>query len=320
MSHASLPTASPVQDMRAEAMLTAMAGPGSLVGMPTGGSFKSSHWSEHEVATIVADYFTMLHDELLGKQYSKTEHRNGLLPRLNDRSAQSVEYKHGNISAVLIHMRLPYIDGYKPRSHSQSLLARQVEAFLAAHEDLLGEMLNGPVVSPRKAPEAPHGSIASIVEPPPERTRSMTDEGSVWSGQTRKFDFLQHDAENRALGRLGEEFVLAFERHRLAELGRKDLAKKVEWVSTSRGDGTGFDILSFDRDAAERYVEVKTTGLGKFFPFYVTANEVKCSELSPQQYSLYRVFDFSRKPRLFILPGALSQTCRLQATEYRAVV
>jgi Domain of unknown function (DUF3883) len=50
-----------------------------------------------------------------------------------------------------------------------------------------------------------------------------------------------------------------------------------EWVAQAIGDGLGFDILSFD-DAhdSERMLEVKATGLGKFFPFYVTANEVRC--------------------------------------------
>ena len=34
----------------------------------------------------------------------------------------------------------------------------------------------------------------------------------------------------------------------------------------------------------EKLVEVKTTGLGKFCPFFVTDNEVRCSEDVPEQY------------------------------------
>ena len=44
-------------------------------------------------------------------------------------------------------------------------------------------------------------------------------------------------------------------------------------------------------DDSERMLEVKATGLGKFFPFYVTANEVRCSDDIPEQYHLFRVFD-----------------------------
>lgn len=65
-------------------------------------------------------------------------------------------------------------------------------------------------------------------------------------------------------------------------------------------------------------VEVKTTGLGKYFPFVVTTNEVRCSEHFDAQYSLYRVFDFSCEPRLYMLDGSLTKTCPLEATQYRA--
>jgi hypothetical protein len=65
---------------------------------------------------------------------------------------------------------------------------------------------------------------------------------------------------------------------------------------------------------------VKTTGLGKFFPFYVTATEVRCSEDGADQYHLFRVFDFGKVPRVYILTGALTATCRLEPTSYRAVI
>lgn len=83
----------------------------------------------------------------------------------------------------------------------------------------------------------------------------------------------------------------------------------------------GFDILSFDdANNSERMLEVKTTGLGKFFPFYVTGKEVRCSESVPQQYHLFRVFDFGREPRLYILHGSLRVLCQLEPMLYRAVI
>jgi Domain of unknown function (DUF3883) len=93
------------------------------------------------------------------------------------------------------------------------------------------------------------------------------------------------------------------------------------WASQEFGDGLGFDILSFDEaDDSERKVEVKTTGLGKFFPFHVSGTEVRCSEDIPDQYQLFRVFDFGREPRLYILHGSLRQLCQLEPVLYRAVV
>jgi hypothetical protein len=68
------------------------------------------------------------------------------------------------------------------------------------------------------------------------------------------------------------------------------------------------------------WIEVKTTGLGKHFRFYVTANEVRCSEDQPGRFRLYRVFDFGRNPRVYVLAGALTQSCRLEPVEYRTFI
>jgi hypothetical protein len=115
--------------------------------------------------------------------------------------------------------------------------------------------------------------------------------------------------------------VVFLEQHRLRSVGRDDLAQKVEWVAQTIGDGLGFDILSFDdADESEKLIEVKTTGLGKFFPFYVTINEVRCSEDMTEKFHLFRVFDFARTPRVYILIGSPRSTCRLEPTMFRAVI
>lgn len=87
------------------------------------------------------------------------------------------------------------------------------------------------------------------------------------------------------------------------------------------GDGVGFDVLSFDEsDDSEWWIEVKTTGLGKHFPFYVSANELCCSEDGPERFRLYRVFDFARDPRVYVFGGALSRECRSEPIGYRASI
>lgn len=52
----------------------------------------------------------------------------------------------------------------------------------------------------------------------------------------------------------------------------------------------------------------------------VTANEVRVSERRARHYALYRVFEFARAPRLYVLDGGLSQTCKLEPTQFRARV
>src|SRR5262245_8671197 len=279
-------------------------------------------WSQQEVGLIVADYFTMLEKELLGKDYSKAEHRRALAPKLDGRSDPSIEYKHANISAVLTGLGLPYVEGYKPRGNYQSLLALEVEAFLDRNPTFLEQLAGAPTLNPDTAPPSDGLDLDTIIEDPPAEIIGPEESEKPWlSRKGRKIDFAERDALNRQLAKLGEEFVVRLERHRLLLAGRDDLSRKVLWVAVEVGDGLGFDVLSFDdQDESEKLIEVKTTGLGKFFPFYVTGNEVRCSEDMAEQFHLFRVFDFGRTPRVYILTGSLKDNCHLEPTQYRATI
>ena len=116
----------------------------------------------------------------------------------------------------------------------------------------------------------------------------------------------------------GEELTLNFERRSLVAYQRDDLAKKVRWVSKEDGDGAGFDILSFDPDGREKFIEVKTTIGGSRTPFYISRNENDFSKEAGDHYRLFRLYDFRRKPRAFELVGAVDQYVRLSPEAYRA--
>ena len=105
-------------------------------------------WSENEVRLIVADYFKMLEAELLDKPFKKSDHRKALIPQLAGRSKGSIEFKHQNVSAVLVELGLPYIEGYKPRSNYQSILATEVEAFLGQRPGFLQQLAAAPRLNP----------------------------------------------------------------------------------------------------------------------------------------------------------------------------
>lgn len=277
---------------------------------------------EGEVRLVVADYFDMLEAELLGITFKNSEHRTALAQKLSRRSQGSIEFKHQNVSGVLVELGLPYIEGYKPRSNYQNLLATEVEGFLDQNPGLLDKLAQAPALNPSEPYSLVVPDLDRIIEPPPQKTITAASTKKPWlSRKAQRIDFAERDAANRHLGRLGEQFVFDLERHRLKAAGRDDLAQRVQWASRDIGDGLGFDILSFDdADDSERMLEVKTTGLGKFFPFYVTGNEVQCSEDIPHQYHLFRVFDFGRVPRLYILHGSLRELCQLDPVLYRAVI
>jgi hypothetical protein len=70
---------------------------------------------------------------------------------------------------------------------------------------------------------------------------------------------------------------LKWHRARLEVAGHGRLAAQVSHISVERGDGLGYDILSFEPDSRERLIEVKTTRFGEYTPFYVSANELEVS-------------------------------------------
>ena len=135
----------------------------------------------------------------------------------------------------------------------------------------------------------------------------------------RHYNYAAREGHNRRLGEQGEAFVVGLEKHRLARLGREDLVDEVEWTSKVRGDGAGYDIRSFNADTdQELFIEVKTTNSGKYQPFMISDNEVAFSEEHPDQYSLYRVFQFKSDPRMFTLDGNIREHVNLLVWEYSA--
>jgi hypothetical protein len=288
----------------------------------SGESQSPKDWTRQEVALVVADYFTMLEEEFLGKAYSKAEHRRALAPRLDERSDAAIEFKHANISAILTGLGLPYVEGYKPRGNYQTLLAQEVEAFLDTNRSFMGQLEDAPALNPAAAPTIGLPDLDAIIEEPPRTIEGPGESGKPWlSRKGWKIDFALRDAMNRQLGKLGEEFVVTLERQRLLLAGRDDLSRKALRASVVFGDGLGFDVLSFDdRDESEKLIEVKTTGQGKYSTFYVTGNEVRCSENLPGQFNLFRVFDFGWTPRVYILTGSLRDFCKLEPTQYRAML
>ncbi len=277
-------------------------------------------WSEFEVEAVVADYFAMLLKELRGEKYSKTQHRHALMKLLDERSDGSVEFKHQNISAILIELGYPYIEGYKRRFNYQELLADAVRARLVNNREI--EPAVAASVTANAAPADTTDILARLI-PPPAPSDPLADGRSKWKGAPvarASVNYLEREARNHSLGRMGEEFALAFERARLFAAGMDRLARQVEHVAVTQGDGLGYDIRSFEPDGADRLVEVKTTRFGIETPFFVSRNEVDVSKAQAEVYRVHRVFTFEKNPRLFILNGSLDRVCRLTPVQYLARV
>lgn len=274
-------------------------------------------WNAQEVEAAVSDYMHMLTMELAGQSYNKTAHRRALQLKLHDRSEGSIERKHQNISAILIQLGCPYITGYKPLYNYQAMLLDAVERRLAIDSNLDRSALSA-AEQPAVMPLEPE--IDLVVEPPPVLAHALEQKGANYQARRQPIqrDYLEREARNRSLGLAGEEFILAFERHRLHAAGKSGLSDKVEHVSRTKGDGLGFDVLSFEPDGRERFIEVKTTSFGKETPFFLSRNEAEFSEECADQFHLYRLFEFRRQPRMFDLNGKVRNWVRLDPVTYLA--
>jgi hypothetical protein len=99
-------------------------------------------------------------------------------------------------------------------------------------------------------------------------------------------------------GRLGEEFVLKEERRRLKKAGKTDLADKVKLISVESAC-EGYDLVSYETDGTERYIEVKSTA-GRKYVFEMSNNEWEVASKHKEQYFIYRVTDVRTKPEFKI--------------------
>ena len=211
---------------------------------------------------------------------------------------------------------LPYIEGYKPRYNYQGLLKEVVLDFINSQ----GESIAKRVISPSEVTTepAPVRDWQSLLVEPPKPQSGRNDQGRKRPRLPKKLDYVARDEQNRTLGEAGEKWVIQWERRRLESEGRFDLAQRIEWVSKVQGDGTGFDIQSYNADETLRYIEVKTTNGNVQTPFLISRNEVTFSQEESQHFYLYRVFNFRSDPRLYILSGDLEECVSLVAQEYRA--
>lgn len=276
-------------------------------------------WSEQEDEIIVEDYLAMFAMYLRGEGFNKAEHNRQLQKLLPGRKRGSIEFKHQNISAVMTDLNLPYLPGYRPAQNFQkSILPGIVERAFYSKPELV-ELVAKIVSKETTKPSGIADILAIQVEPPKrENKQNKLYEERARPRVATKRNYLEQEARNQSLGLAGEELVMEFEHRRLWTAGAKTLAERIKHVSRVEGDGCGFDILSFETNGRERLVEVKTTRFGALTPFFASKCEVEVSDERSAEYHVYRLFDFSKSPRLFMLNGSMRSTCTLEPAQFRA--
>ena len=169
--------------------------------------------------------------------------------------------------------------------------------------------------------EVDYSSLSFIQVPVPTIARK-TKTNSTYI--RKDSNYTRREKNKKLLGDIGEEIVLTFEKKRLTQMGRQDLAEKIEHVSKTKGDGLGYDILSYDvvnDTVSEKFIEVKATTGNSTKPFDISSNEVDVSELYPEQYFIYRVFNIHNKmasASFYVMKGSVRSNFNLEATSYKA--
>ena len=273
-------------------------------------------WTRHENELIVADYLQMLMKELAGQKYNKAERARSLMPLLNARSKASIEFKRANLSAVMIELGFPSLQGYKPRSNFQRDGLVDVVSEQVRHLPLLETAAALAMDRPAEVPESV--DLRDLRSEPPARRFKTEEMRPAYQRRGIKRDYFEREARNRSLGTAGELFIVQYEQWRLASLGVGQLAEKVKHVAHDIGDGLGYDVLSFEPDGRERFIEVKTTAHDAATPFFVSANEVEFAREQWERFRLYRLYHFRTSPKFFELPGAIEQHCYLDPSTFKA--
>lgn len=109
-------------------------------------------------------------------------------------------------------------------------------------------------------------------------------------------NFQELNLAKKKIGDLGELLVLDYEYQRLMKSGHPELAAKIEHVSALKGDGYGYDILSYNTSGDPLYIEVKTTRQNKSADFYISKNEKNTYEqfhIAGKKYLIYRVYNLN---------------------------
>lgn len=142
-----------------------------------------------------------------------------------------------------------------------------------------------------RTPDFPVNPVPSFIDlnilPPNPASIAKKEKGHLNHNNP---DYEKEARKFKKLGDRGEKIVMDLEKKRLGNLGRSDLAKKIERVSL-KSDSLGYDILSFETDGSKRLIEVKATrskvGMANFF---YTANELMTAQDSDNYY-IYMVYD-----------------------------
>lgn len=121
----------------------------------------------------------------------------------------------------------------------------------------------------------------------------MVDSEKKRKRKSKKIDHSRQSKKFKRIGDRGEQIVVQLERKYLIDNGRPDLAKKVNHIAKT-DDTVGYDILSYELDETEKFIEVKSTlkPIG-FSQIFLTSNELEVAK-SKSNYNFFIVYNVGK--------------------------
>lgn len=126
-----------------------------------------------------------------------------------------------------------------------------------------------------------------------------------------KTDYIKKAVKEARNGLFGEKLALSYEKEKLINLGRDDLAAKVKHVAIE-SDAFGYDIESYEIDENGKEIpikiEVKTSSSKVDSDFYISKNEIEKSKQYKRKYCLFRIYDCnSSEPKFYKAFGEVEE-------------
>jgi hypothetical protein len=121
---------------------------------------------------------------------------------------------------------------------------------------------------------------------------------------SRNSQSYRYTKKSDKVGKIGEEIVFEFEKKKLVEGGRDDLAQKVNLHRNDASNRTpGWDVSSFELTGEEIFIEVKSSEGQKISEVELTVNEwFQAKENSENnKYKIYLVSDVFSYPRIKVI-------------------
>ena len=232
---------------------------------------------------------------LIDKSLHKTKERTNLIPIVLDDSG---DYKLGDYGKCAIYSLVYDVNELPPENELKDDYLEYLNLYDLMSESLLLADVDSYVYESLDESEIKSEVQLKVFEPRIFKKRKLSA-GTSGSNISRRYS-----KKSDKVGKLGEEIVLDFERMKLADANRDDLAAKVNWHREDATNRTpGWDISSYDENGQEIYIEVKSSEGKRINDVELTINEwVQAEEnLENGKYRVYLVSDVFSNPVIEII-------------------